>query len=113
MKVYLIGPVSLIFDHSHPTSGNDLVKQFNAAENELTAQGFEVVNPISFPLLDERGLLTKRIKEMLKCDKVMAIPDWNRDPVAQIEMITADKAGLEIILANDAIKPFRITFFTH
>ena len=89
-KLYICGRVS---------GDADYQRKFREAEAELRAAGYTgVVNPARLcPLeTDWAGAMRTVLKELLDCDGVAVLPDWNKSRGAKLELRIAGELGIEI-----------------
>lgn len=105
MSTYIIGKVSnRTFAADH--------KKFQDAENQLKAQGHEVVN-IFIDTTNKYDSVQNpsahRIALLLDCKAVFVLPDFGEDPTCILELATANELNMKVIAANDTIIPQRIT----
>ena len=80
-----------------PKSG--VTDKFNTIANELTGKGYQVVKPVS--VADgsrswEEGIRSD-IKQMLECDEVHLLPDWQESRGAQLERDIAIRLGMQVV----------------
>lgn len=98
MKIYLSGKISGI-------TFSEAERKFIYFEKNLTNKGFTVVNPLKIePFL---GLnlwicyMIADIWQMLKCDAVILLPDWEDSRGARIECRIAEFRNMQIFIAHD------------
>ena len=105
LKVYIAGPMSSVFPDWNQTG-------FAEAEQWLTQQGMEPVNPHSLhppppPMseVDFESDLWKQawcqyvrtdIATMMTCDAVLVLPGWERSEGARIEVWLAQRLRMDI-----------------
>ena len=89
-RVYLSGPMSGLPDHNYPA--------FNAAEQRLTSQGIDVVNPASLnpPGTPWHECMRADIKALCDCTELMLLPGWEHSDGAHLELHIAHRIGLVI-----------------
>ncbi len=73
--------------------------KFNRVASELSAQGFNVVSPVS---ITQRGksweeAVRNDIKNMLECDEVHLLPCWQESRGARLERDIALRLGMQIV----------------
>lgn len=92
MRVYISGPMSGLEDNNR--------KAFDAAEKDLKARGFDVVNPHNVKPSQEfptyHDYLKADLREMLLCDAVYALPGWGTSNGAWIECGLAKEVGIPV-----------------
>ena len=100
MKIYIAGKIS----------GQDLEKakkKFAKAEKEMRQRGFETVNPLAIqkihPDKSWGDYMLEDIKQLLRCDAILLLPDWEDSTGAKIEKMIAQKMGMRVI------QPFKVT----
>ncbi len=76
--------------------------QFESAEKELTAQGFEVVNPLKVIERSgvgvERKLMLLLLKELSECDAIWMLEGWRQDSHgAACEYHFARSSGIKVL----------------
>lgn len=91
-KVYISGPMTGLPDHNKT--------EFARAERYWSDLGYQVVNPLQNDYIyDKEGyiaVLAQDIKDMLACDIVAVLPDWQNSKGAVQEVAVAIANGLEI-----------------
>jgi hypothetical protein len=94
---YISGPISLYLD----TDRN--VPAFLEMEHKLDKLGFLVENPIHNPppsFLTGKELwqfqLRKDLAQLVKCDAMVLLPDWQKSDGSKLELFIALKLGLKI-----------------
>lgn len=89
-RVYMAGPMTGIVDHNFPA--------FEAAEEALRSDGYEVVSPRELSISDESyGENLKRdIHELLTCDKIYMLRGWYGSPGASCEHTLARLVGMKV-----------------
>lgn len=91
VKIYISGPISAV----GPPTWN--FPAFNAAARELARAGYDVVNPADKGIIDGwswADYMRVDIIEMLGCDGVALLPDWNLSDGALLETQVARACGL-------------------
>lgn len=77
----------------------DVQNKFNQLSSRLTGMGYNVVNPASV-LDDSRNwndAVRSDIKQMLECDEVHLLPDWQESRGAQLERDIALRLGMQVV----------------
>lgn len=100
MKAYISGPMSGLPNKNRAA--------FYAAEEELRARGYDVVNPARVVLPEgvEKtwfNYMKKDIADMVWCDEVFVLPGWDRSVGALLECRLAMQLGITIrnMLGNE------------
>lgn len=91
MKVYITGKT---------LDSLTAAKDFSAAEAQLTAEGYEVLNPLRTGLPSGSGpeaMAAVNILQLLSCDAIFLLPDWQSDTLAVIEKNIAVNTGKLIL----------------
>lgn len=79
-RIYLAGPMSGIADFNYPA--------FNQAAEQLRAKGFVVENPAENPqpaCNSWSGYMRLALRQMLTCDMVVFLPNWQTSKGALLE----------------------------
>ncbi len=108
MKYYLLGPAEICT--------GDIINMYNAAQVELERNGHEVYNIMYHGGWHEEGVkkaASVRLLNLLRCDGVFVLPDWQTDIIAELEFITAVKTNMQMVFANGVPKPHHVTIITH
>lgn len=98
MKVFITG---------NSLDGLIAAEAFSLAEAQLTAEGYEVLNPLRTGLPSESAPEAKaavNILQLLSCDAIYLLPDWQSDTLAVIEKNIAVNTG-KLILQEIAPQP--------
>ena len=101
MKLYLAGPMSGYKDHNYPA--------FHAAAARLRAAGHQVINPAELNPENEgmqgitpkpiwRNSMKRDLPQLLTCDAVAVLPDWEKSRGARLEVFVAATLGMTIFL---------------
>ena len=92
MKLYISGKIS----------GTDLThtrKRFSDAADKLQALGHEVVNPLCNGLSETdpwEAHMVKDIANLLQCEGIYMLSDWEESRGARIEYAIAKEIGLKV-----------------
>ena len=89
MKVYISGKI---------TGDADYKQKFKNAQNILESAGFEVFNPAE---LEEPGkswewYMKRDVKELMDCDAIYLLKDWEDSEGARLEYYIAQKLEMKI-----------------
>ena len=88
-RVYLAGPMSGIADFNYP--------EFNRAAEQLRAKGFVVENPAENPPPECNswaGYMRLALRQMLTCDVVVFLPNWQQSKGAMLESEVARQLAM-------------------
>lgn len=100
-KCYLSGGMTGIKDFNFPA--------FNSLAGRLEAKGIKVFNPAEKGSVDTSRPWTTMMKiaitEMMKTDKVVVLPGWQKSKGALIEVKLAKSLGMEVI--EESGKPIK------
>lgn len=96
MKLYIAGPMTGLPEFNYPA--------FDAAEQQLQAEGFAVLNPTSIeadnptPGTPQRWdwYMRRAIRLVLEADGLALLPGWSTSTGAKLELSIALRLGLEI-----------------
>lgn len=100
MKIYVAGPITGLPQMNYPA--------FNAAAALLRSQGHEVENPAENPppaCGTWQGWMRLGVAQLVRCDAIYLLPDWERSKGAQIEHQLACGMGLKVVVAADENTP--------
>ncbi len=89
-RVYVSGPMTGIPDDNFPA--------FNAAADDLAAQGYAVENPAAKGIVDGwewADYLRYDIRVLTECDAIFTLPGWEASRGATLEMHVAKALGLK------------------
>jgi hypothetical protein len=92
MKVYISGPMTGLPENNYPA--------FHAAEDELAALGFEVVNPARNEHPDPptwENFMRLAIPQVCECDMVCLLPGWSDSKGAQMEANIGSRLGMACV----------------
>lgn len=92
MTVYISGPMSGYPEHNFPA--------FKRAAEQLTAAGYEVINPAEIKQpegADWEACMINDIREMLDADIVATLPGWQVSKGARIETTLARNLGKQVV----------------
>lgn len=106
-KAYIIGSLQM----QDAVKMLESVRQYSQAEVELNNKGITVVNITSLAMPeDEKQRTHLRITKLLSCNQCYLLPDWQNDKIAELEILAASFMGMEIIVANNALPPRKLTY---
>ena len=78
---------------------SDVEIKFDMVAKELSAMGYHVVRPVA--VSDDSktwdDAVRSDIKQMLECDEVHMLPDWQDSRGAQLERDIALRLGMEVV----------------
>lgn len=89
-KVYISGPVT----------GRDMTEckvDFNSAELWLTGLGYDVVNPLSYGVIENgswEDYMKKDLKMLLDCEYIYLLDGWEKSKGARVEYNVAFDLGI-------------------
>lgn len=99
MRLYLAGPMSGLPDFNYPA--------FMAESDRLHKLGYHVENPATNPeQADWAGYLRLALTQLLTCEAVALLPDWEGSKGAQLETHVAKALGMPLLMADDITRPF-------
>jgi len=93
MKVYILGAFA-----------DDNEKRFLRAEEFLTDQGYEAVNPTkrpNGPYENHMVMAKEHFKALLECDAIYIMPDKENSGGTYFEYYIASLSGMTIIYGNE------------
>jgi hypothetical protein len=94
MRLYLAGPMTGVQDFNYPA--------FHAEAARLRALGYVVENPAENPEQDSwLAYMRVSIRQMLTCDAVALLPNWQISKGAMIEYRTAIAIGIPALLCEE------------
>jgi len=88
-RIYLAGPMSGIADFNYPA--------FNRAAEQMRAKGFLVENPAENPPPECNswpGYMRLALRQMLTCDMVVFLPNWQQSRGAMLESEVAKQLAI-------------------
>ncbi len=96
-RVYISGPMTGVEDFN--------CKAFQLAEARLTVAGYEVVSPLSNQQLYNeaspedtyKAVMQKDLFDLLACDVIAMLPDWEQSNGARVELAAAMVCNMEVI----------------
>jgi len=91
--MYIAGPMTGVKNFNYDA--------FNAAAKDLRAQSFDVINPAE-GFDGEQDLartvyMRAAIENLLTCNTIVLLPDWQRSPGAIFEVGIASALGMSIL----------------
>jgi hypothetical protein len=81
----------------------DCALKFEKAENEIKAQGFEVINPLKVvnnPVEPWQSAMRKCISAMLTADAVLMLPCYTESRGALLELKIANEVGIRVLIGS-------------
>lgn len=103
LNVYICGPVT----------GIETVKRekaFNNAVSEITRAGMKPVNPLNIvsPGTSWKEAMKQCIPELLKCDAIYKLDNWQSSKGALLEAEIANKLGIPSLSVNNSSNKLKI-----
>ncbi|ANB72203.1 hypothetical protein AYM40_07365 [Paraburkholderia phytofirmans OLGA172] len=95
MKLYLAGPMTGLSKLN--------LRAFHEEAARLRAMGYEIANPVEFNVDRNAGwqaCMRVDIPELVKCDGVRMLGDWESSPDATLERHIAMKLGMKVEYAR-------------
>lgn len=95
-RIYLAGPMSNKPDLNYPL--------FHAEAFRLRALGYEVANPAENPeppCGTWQGYMRMAIAQLVTCDMIALLPDWQDSRGTMVELGLSHKLGLRIVHAHE------------
>lgn len=92
MRIYIAGPMTGLPELNFPA--------FHAAAICLRARGHDAVNPAEIPQDKSAGwdaCMRRALAQMLTCEAVALLPDWQRSRGASLEAFVAAQLGLDVL----------------
>lgn len=94
MRLYLAGPMSGLPDFNYPA--------FMAESDRLHRLGYHVENPATNPEQpDWKGYMRQALTQMLTCDGVALLPDWQKSRGANLEVRVARALAMPVFMAAE------------
>lgn len=87
-KIYIAGAI---------TDNPNYIEQFKAAEEQLKAAGYAVINPVKNEGFTYREYINMGLCELMHCDAIYLLSGYEASAGACLEYRYADTVGLEII----------------
>ena len=87
-KIYIAGAI---------TNKPNYIEQFKAAEEQLKAKGYAVINPVKNEGFTYREYINMGLCELMHCDAIYLLKDYELSAGAMLEHEYAKTVGLEII----------------
>lgn len=100
MKLYLAGPMTGLPELNFPL--------FHAEAARLRGLGYEVVNPAEVnadPKACWLACMRNDIEQLVHCDGVATLPNWEKSRGARIERGLAESLGLFTLEAEKLVRP--------
>lgn len=98
MRIYIAGKMSGEPKHNYPA--------FNAEAARLRALGYWVENPAENPAQDDwRGYMRLAIPQMLSCDAIALLPNWQRSNGAYLEWTIAMGLDMPVYPSHELQRP--------
>ena len=92
MRVYISGPMTGYPEYNHPA--------FHAAEADLTALGYDVLNPARHPVasgMTWADYLRADLADVILADAVALLPGWEASRGARLEVHVAHALGMSTL----------------
>lgn len=98
-RIYLAGPMTGIPEFNYPA--------FHAEAARIRSLGFEVVSPAEINPIGGtwEECMRKDIAELVTCDTVALLPNWENSRGASLEKYIASQLGLFTLAAGRIIHP--------
>lgn len=96
-RIYVAGPMTGIEDFNFPA--------FNAAAEFLRRGGWTVENPAEHGIVDGAEWADYLAYDLTKiglCGAIYLLPGWESSKGAQLEVLVAERLGMQIIYASEA-----------
>ncbi|WP_256580834.1 MULTISPECIES: DUF4406 domain-containing protein [unclassified Pseudomonas] len=97
-RVYVAGPMTGIEDFNYPA--------FNAAAEQLRAQGYEVENPADHGIVEGAQWADYMAYDLTRlglCGIIALLPDWEKSQGACLEVLIAERLGMTVVNAHDLV----------
>ena len=95
-RIYISGPMTGVPQRNFPA--------FDAEAERLRSLGYEVVSPAEINREqdgDWHYFLRRDLSELLTCDAIALLEDWQNSSGAHLEMHVAHRVGMEILIARE------------
>jgi hypothetical protein len=95
-RAYVAGPMSGYEDNNYPA--------FHAEARRLRAAGHHVENPAENsppPCGTWEGWMRLALAQVITCDTIVLLPDWERSRGAMLEHRVAVELGMRVVLAGE------------
>jgi hypothetical protein len=95
LKVYIAGPMTGLPEFNHPA--------FNTATALWRKAGWDVINPVELDDTTHKPhhvYLRKDIQELMRCDAIAILPNWESSPGASAEVAAAKACNIPLFNAN-------------
>ena len=96
-KVYLSGPIT-------GRDEKEYKKDFNSAELWLTGLGYDVINPVSYGIIEGgewADYMRRDIKLLCDCDCLYLLDGWTKSKGSCLEYCIAFQLGLDILILDE------------
>lgn len=99
MRIYISGKI---------TGQSNFKELFAVAEQELSKQGYEVINPVNLQHNHDKrwhSYMKSCLKAMLDCDAIYMLSNWMHSEGAIIERAVAESLNFKVIYQNYELIP--------
>jgi hypothetical protein len=88
-KIYIAGPMSGLPEYNYPA--------FHAADADLTALGYETLNPATNPAQDSwEGYMRAAIAQVIQAEAIAFLPGAHQSRGARLELAIASALGMDV-----------------